>query len=210
MRNILYLIVVFVVIVAISGCITVKKVVKERTDQDTTGNKGYIQGQIPEGPSVTRGKSREYIDIKVEIPTWEEFKSNLPKPEKKEEMPHAEEETERPSAITEQPSQAYTAAPVEEPIVEEIEEPIAEEIEEPIVEEPIIEEPIAVEPALPTLYKVKKKDTLGHIAKKFYGKASKWTLIYEANIDKIDDPKKLKPGSELVIPELEEELEYAK
>ena len=40
MRRILYFIVVFIVIAAISGCVTAKKVVRERVDQKITGNRG--------------------------------------------------------------------------------------------------------------------------------------------------------------------------
>ena len=174
MRKRLYLIVVLLTIVAISGCVTVKKVVRERVDQDITGNRGYIQGRIPEEPTAERSKTREYIDIRVEVPTMGEIKEKFPKPEA--EVPSAKE---------------VPPAKVERP---------AEEVEGPM----------AIEPAGPILYKVKEGDSLGLIAMKFYEKASKWTLIYEANMDKIDDPQRLKPGMELIIPELEKESEYVK
>ena len=66
-----------------------------------------------------------------------------------------------------------------------------------LVESPIINEP--------STYKVQEGDSLGKIAKAFYGKASKWALIYEANMDKIKDPHRIKPGIEITIPALEEE-----
>ena len=60
-------------------------------------------------------------------------------------------------------------------------------------------------------YTVKKDDTLSHIAKRFYDRASKWTLIYEANADKIKDPSRIKPGTVLIIPDLvEAESRYIK
>lgn len=49
-------------------------------------------------------------------------------------------------------------------------------------------------------YTVEKGDTLSHIAKQFYGKASKWNAIFEANRDQLDDPDKIKPGQVLKIP----------
>jgi nucleoid-associated protein YgaU len=51
------------------------------------------------------------------------------------------------------------------------------------------------------LYTVKEGDTLSAIAKKFYGDAGKYMVIYEANKDLIgDDPGLIKVGQELKIP----------
>ena len=47
---------------------------------------------------------------------------------------------------------------------------------------------------------VEKGDTLSAIAKQFYGKASQWNAIYEANRDQLDDPDKIFPGQVLKIP----------
>lgn len=46
--------------------------------------------------------------------------------------------------------------------------------------------------------KVEKGDTLSQLALDYYGDASKWKLIAEAN--KIKDPKKLMPGTDLIFP----------
>ena len=53
-------------------------------------------------------------------------------------------------------------------------------------------------------YTVKKGDTLSAIAKQFYGKASAWPRIFEANRDQIDDPDKIFPGQVLRIPARED------
>ncbi len=45
-------------------------------------------------------------------------------------------------------------------------------------------------------------DTLGKIAKKYYGKASKYTAIFEANTNILKNPDVIHPGQELVIPNL--------
>lgn len=55
-------------------------------------------------------------------------------------------------------------------------------------------------PKKDTTYTVKSGDTLWNIAKKFYGNGSKYTLIYEANKDKIQNPNKIQVGQVLVIP----------
>ncbi len=49
-------------------------------------------------------------------------------------------------------------------------------------------------------YTVQVGDTLGHIAQKFYGKASRWPEIYEANRDKLRHPDILFHGTTLRIP----------
>jgi nucleoid-associated protein YgaU len=51
-------------------------------------------------------------------------------------------------------------------------------------------------------YTVKPGDSLSAIAQQFYGKASKWPKIYEANKDIIgDNPDLIHPGQEFVIPD---------
>ena len=51
-------------------------------------------------------------------------------------------------------------------------------------------------------YVVKAGDTLSHIAKKFYGKASFADLIWKANSKAVPNPNRLKPGTKLQIPKL--------
>ncbi len=52
------------------------------------------------------------------------------------------------------------------------------------------------------VYEVKSGDTLSHIAKKFYGNASHWEIIANANTDVLPNVKKLRPGMKLRIPQL--------
>jgi nucleoid-associated protein YgaU len=49
-------------------------------------------------------------------------------------------------------------------------------------------------------YTVEAGDTLSHIARRFYGKASRWREIFEANRDQLDDPDLIRPGQVLLIP----------
>jgi nucleoid-associated protein YgaU len=49
-------------------------------------------------------------------------------------------------------------------------------------------------------YEIASGDTLGGIAKRFYGSASKYTKIFEANRDIISDPNKIYPGQKIRIP----------
>jgi nucleoid-associated protein YgaU len=47
-------------------------------------------------------------------------------------------------------------------------------------------------------------DTLSALAQQYYGKASKWEIIFDANKDKLSRPDRLKVGMKLVIPPLEQ------
>ncbi len=55
-------------------------------------------------------------------------------------------------------------------------------------------------PAAPIIHVVKKNETLGHIAVLYYGKASKWELIFQANRDKLRSPNMVRAGMKLTIP----------
>ena len=55
-------------------------------------------------------------------------------------------------------------------------------------------------PAAAEEYTVVKGDTLGGIARKFYGRASQWTRIQEANKDLLKGKTVIRPGMKLAIP----------
>lgn len=49
-------------------------------------------------------------------------------------------------------------------------------------------------------YTVEEGDTLSGIAERYYGDASQWRLIFEANRNTVSDPDLIHPGQELHIP----------
>ena len=49
---------------------------------------------------------------------------------------------------------------------------------------------------------VKSGETLGKIAKHYYGNAAKYNAIFQANTDKLKNPDLIYPDQELVIPNL--------
>jgi nucleoid-associated protein YgaU len=49
-------------------------------------------------------------------------------------------------------------------------------------------------------YTVQPGDSLSKISKQFYGNASMYMKIFEANKDKLDDPDKVRAGMDLRIP----------
>jgi 5'-nucleotidase len=49
-------------------------------------------------------------------------------------------------------------------------------------------------------YVIKKDDSLWKIAEKEMGSGHRWKYLYEMNRDRINDPKKLKAGTRIIIP----------
>ena len=49
-------------------------------------------------------------------------------------------------------------------------------------------------------YTVQPGDNLSKISKQFYGTADQYMRIFEANRNLLDDPNKVRPGQQLVIP----------
>lgn len=66
---------------------------------------------------------------------------------------------------------------------------------------PIPAQPAAAGAAAPRTYEVVAGDSLSKIAKRFYGDASKYPKIFEANRDQLKDPNVIQPGQRLKIPE---------
>ena len=56
-------------------------------------------------------------------------------------------------------------------------------------------------PAAQRIHEVVSGDTLGALAKKYYGNAGKYMKIFEANRDILTDPNLIKVGQKLKIPE---------
>ncbi len=68
------------------------------------------------------------------------------------------------------------------------------------VDESLAPKPAPAAPA-PKTYTVQSGDTLSKISKQFYGDASKYMKIFEANRDKLSNPDLIKVGQVLTIPE---------
>jgi nucleoid-associated protein YgaU len=61
-------------------------------------------------------------------------------------------------------------------------------------------EAAAVEPVGSVVHTVKKGETLGHIAREYYGKSSEWKRILDANREVLPSASKLQPGMKLRVP----------
>lgn len=54
----------------------------------------------------------------------------------------------------------------------------------------------------PTFYTIQSGDSLSKIAKQHYGDAMKWSALFEANREVIENPDLIYPGQKIRIPEL--------
>ena len=110
---------------------------------------------------------------------------------------------ESPSSSAQAPSPAPSAPPIDATAQAEASAPAAAEEAAPV--EAVAAEPEVTEapPAAPepVIYTVVSGDTLSGIAQRFYGDASAYMRIFEANRDKLNDPNLIHPGQELVIPQ---------
>jgi phage tail protein X len=219
MKRFLILSAAIVLASSLTGCVTVRKVVRDRVDQEVAGNQGYLMGASEESYRQ-KPTEREYLDIRIEVPTWEEITAPAVR---------YQEEGEKPAKkpdYTKQPAgnKGYLSGrkktddikPYAQKKAQYPETKTAYEYDDYEIDfidydgNAFAYEDVVLSPAYQE-YTVKQGETLSHIAKAFYGKASKWTVIYEANSDTIKDPSKVRAGTKIKIPDLEEtESRYIK
>ena len=84
-------------------------------------------------------------------------------------------------------------------------EPVAEP-EVAVTEAVVADEPVVTpqDEKPGRTYTVESGDTLWAIAEKMYGSGGKYMKIFEANTSILENPDKIRPGQELVIPDLDE------
>ena len=67
-------------------------------------------------------------------------------------------------------------------------------------EEYVSQGPERVEQPEPLVHTVERGDTLWGIAERYLGEGRRWREIHKANDELIDDPDRIQPGMEIVIP----------
>lgn len=195
-------IIVLVIGVFLSGCgaITTYTFEKERVDQELRGNRGALTGSPPPPPS-NRKTTREIFGIDIELPLMREITTPVKKYVKK-------KADEKPPTIdkTVYGNRGFLSGGGARPAEE------APRAEKPTVMQRIKEKftapkeeaktPAAEPESSYMLYKVQEGDTLGKIAGRddIYGDTAKWTVIYDANRDKLKSPSRIYPGQILRIP----------
>jgi nucleoid-associated protein YgaU len=76
--------------------------------------------------------------------------------------------------------------------------------EEPAEQEPIPAAGPETAPIEQGSYTVRSGDTLWSIAESVYGDGSKFSKIFDANTDQLEQPDRIFPGQELLIPGLDD------
>jgi nucleoid-associated protein YgaU len=192
-KNIFLTVLSVALIASVAGCIKTYTFTQKRTDQELSGNRGFIKA-----PEYTREKNknpkeRTVIGFDVEMPfSGDIFRRTL------------EEEGDTEEAAGNMGYLSYKDVPEEK------------EAFTPVIKSRELEEGVALGYARPVrlkadpvqkgsfdYYIVRKGDTLPKISKKVYGDFDKWEIIYEANRDQIAyDPEDIYPGQALKIPRL--------
>ena len=169
---------IFSVAVFASGCIVrTYSVVKDRVDQQVTGNQGYLTGSNPAGTQAPKKFTQRTTKV-VEI--------ELRSPVKVERLKEPPIENRQTSDTSLEGNLGFVEG--------------GPEAFKPI---PMGQSTASITPAEKfDTYKVQKGDTLQKISSQpeIYGTSKKWMKIYEANKDKLKSPDKIRPGQELKIP----------
>lgn len=182
-RSIALAVFVFTAILLIGCIVRTYPVVRDRVDQNISGNQGYMAGTTPQA-SQTENRPAQRTTYTTEIELKNPFKSqkstNASAPiEEKTKNTSTEETTEnqKPAKTT----QETTALPLE-------------------TKTPTKEPQSQVQKV--DIYIVKPGDTLQKIASKgeVYADGKKWTKIYNANKDALKNPNKIYAGQKLKIP----------
>ena len=160
---------------------------KPRVDQSRNGNEGYLVGTPGKGENLPAKDTRQVYVVEVT--------KSIPEDANKVSV-EVSDEAIKPSSSNSLPKTTITPEPVENP--------------SPKMNIPSFEDedtgdhtpsPSNVSSdGNSTEYTVEKDDTLQKISQKFYNTHSKWTKIYKANKERIDNPDKIKPGTVLQIP----------
>ena len=160
----------------LSGCtVRTYSAVKDRVDQETGGNQGYLTGSAPAGapaPKKFIQRTTRIVEIEMHSPVKFEKVKEPPKPIERRETQDISPEGKR--GYLEVPPPAF------EPNEDKSTQRTAAEKYD--------------------TYIVKKDDSLQKISVQSYGTSKKWTKIFEANKDELKSPDKIRAGQQLKIP----------
>jgi nucleoid-associated protein YgaU len=195
------------IVLFLSGCMKTSTYQVERKDQALVGNRGIIQGEVPPD-EPDRKRSRTITAVDIELPPSKKYKDKKVaiaegrSTGKRDEAPRERLTEEELLGVKKEAAQESKKGYADEQWVKK-EEPRAEEPRE-LTQKAVVKVTSKTE-VKTRRYKVQSGDTLEKIAKKFYGKASKWPVIFEANKRLIKEPSRIYPGQEIVIPPLPKE-----
>jgi len=192
MRILIALLVSVVAAMSLSGCLRTYTFKQERVDQEISGNRGTIMGEVSPAPAIRTVPKRTVIGVDVEIPAFVNYGKKAPV-EKKEITPDKELWGNKGNIFSKDSGTQQRTYPYKAERVKKV-----STVEKPSIfsRKKVSKKPSFIE------YTVKKGDTLSSIAARsdIYGNAGKWKKIYDANRNILKDPSRLYPGQALRIP----------
>ncbi|MCQ9208513.1 MAG: LysM peptidoglycan-binding domain-containing protein [Omnitrophica bacterium] len=198
MKKLLWIAIYGSICIQLAGCsggwaVRTSTSTKPRVDQSVSGNRGFLSGKAASAPKEPDFTERKVYKIEIEIPPFSRKKQSHIRPPRKDTVVWGNKgyfiggETAKGAATAVEPE---VTEPQKTPLAK-----IKEKISQIFETKP--KEPTKTKQT----YKVKKRDTLQKISRKFYGTTKKWPLLYKANRDKLKTPDELYPGQVLIIPE---------
>lgn len=182
-RSLIFSIYAMMAAVFLSGClIRTYTVIKDRPDQEISGNQGFLNGQAPanyQQPKKFTQRRHKFFEVELQSPLKLEHLKEPPKP-------LGENTINAPIEVS--------PGMEREPTLEDFQSKNQADMDASKVKTP--------ESNLPDAYIVKTGDTLQKISARpeIYGTHKQWVKIYKANKDKLKAPDRIKPGQELKIP----------
>lgn len=174
----------------LNGClIRTYTVIKDRPDQEMSGNQGFLNGQVPENyqqPRKFTQRRQKFFEVELESPLKIEHLKEPPKPLGESTINAPAEAS---SNTEKEPTREGFQPKIQSTIMDMSEVKTLSPTETP-------------KSNLPDTYIVKTGDTLQKISARpeIYGTHKQWVKIYKANKDKLKAPDRIKPGQELKIP----------
>ncbi len=192
----------------LSGCVTrVVPYEVDRVDQELKGNRGIVTGKVEDLPETKEKKTRRMYSIEIELPSRTDRDSKRKDSAARgnrgyimgtkalEKKPVSTLKKKKGSTIL-QPQRGYAVPQVV------FQRPLGAGTGTKYKKEEGAGELVKGK-TTPKTYVVQKGDTLQKISDKVYGTTKVWKKIFDANKDVLGDSNKIKPGQELVIPELD-------
>jgi len=202
MKNLVVLSCLALALCLFSGCIVrTYSVVKDRVDQEISGNQGYLVGSAPIGseqPKKFTQRTTQVVEIELQSPVKFERLEAPPEPVEQKGEEAVEGSLQEEKSESNQTEQQES----EESYLTDKEETQTPQSANTLSVTATLPQPQAA--ALPKVdtYIVQKGDTLQIISARpeIYGTVKKWVKIYEANKDTLSAPDKIYPGQKLKIP----------
>ncbi len=189
----------FILAMALSyGCIKTGTKEIVMPDQEIGGNQGFLKGNAPYADTIREPKTKKIIDIEIEVPSLYERKSEA--------VLDKDVWGNQGYVMKSGAQKGYIyVEPVNKKTKKDVESKTrkTKEIDAlyPFTAKDSIQSDKLKKTELKYMeYRVREGESLWIIAKKIYGDATKWPLIYEENKEIIADPKVLKPGTILRVP----------